>query len=132
MGRWARYAQTKWANYVFTIALHEKLVKKGSKVKVLVAHPGIAATNLQVTTVVEKGMPSFAANMLVSQSSNDGALGITRCSCDSTTKSGELYGPKNEGWSGAAELAKPDPVTEADKKTLWDESEKSCGISFSV
>ena len=40
--------QSKLANAVFTVALHEKLQAAGSRVKVLVAAPGLAATNLQV------------------------------------------------------------------------------------
>ena len=36
--RWKRYGQTKFANAAFTAALHEKLQKRGSKIKSLVAH----------------------------------------------------------------------------------------------
>ena len=39
--RWVRYSQTKLANAAFTAALHHKLVAKNSKVKALVAHPGL-------------------------------------------------------------------------------------------
>lgn len=46
--RWERYHQSKLANVVFVRALHEKLQAKGSKVKAVSAHPGLAATDLQV------------------------------------------------------------------------------------
>ena len=46
--RWERYHQTKLANAVFTKALANRL--DGTGIKAIVAAPGIAATNLQVTT----------------------------------------------------------------------------------
>ena len=50
---------------VFTYALRDKLAKAGSKVKALVAHPGLAATNLQVTTANDGGMgPSFTSLLM--------------------------------------------------------------------
>jgi len=44
--RWARYQQTKLANAVHTFALKDRLDAAGSKVKAVVAHPGIARTEL--------------------------------------------------------------------------------------
>lgn len=127
---WTRYGQTKMANMVFTHALHDHLAKKGSKVKVAVAHPGIAATNLQVTTVQDGGMPGFAATAIVSQSSNDGALGIIRGACAEGVTSCDFYGPKKEGWKGPADLLDKDDVSDAQKTLLWEKSEAACGISF--
>jgi NAD(P)-dependent dehydrogenase (short-subunit alcohol dehydrogenase family) len=56
-GRWVRYQQTKLANVVFTYALHDKLAKANiqTSIKSLVAHPGLSATNLQVTTAADGG-----------------------------------------------------------------------------
>ena len=47
-----RYQQTKLANLVFTYALRDKLAAKGSKVKALCAHPGVAPTSLMLNTMV--------------------------------------------------------------------------------
>ncbi len=56
--RWIRYQNSKLANVVFTRALHSKLTNKGSKVKTLVAAPGVSSTNLMTSTVVgEKTEP---------------------------------------------------------------------------
>lgn len=49
--RWQRYHQTKLANVVFVRALHNKFQEKGSKIKAMSAHPGLAATSLQVITL---------------------------------------------------------------------------------
>ena len=58
-GRWERYAQTKLANAAFTACLHEKLQKNNSKIRAMVAHPGLAESDLQSTTVEDGGMGSF-------------------------------------------------------------------------
>lgn len=93
--RWKRYNQSKLANCAFTAALHEKLQASGSKVKALVAHPGLANTNLQTTSVTHGGMgrlftPLF---MKMSQSMEDGAMGLLSCMLKPEARSGEFYGP---------------------------------------
>ena len=50
-----RYQQSKLANVVFTYALHKRLQDCGSKVKALVAHPGVAPTQLSVGTMSAGG-----------------------------------------------------------------------------
>ena len=45
---------------VFTYALHERLQKRGSKVKALVAHPGVAQTQLSQGTVSAGGAADMA------------------------------------------------------------------------
>ena len=47
---WQRYGQTKLANAMLSELFREKLAGKASGVKSLVASPGLAATELQVTT----------------------------------------------------------------------------------
>lgn len=49
--RWSRYHQTKLANAAFTYGLKKKLEEANiTNVIPLLAHPGLALTNLQVTT----------------------------------------------------------------------------------
>mmetsp|Transcript_733 Transcript_733/g.1330 ORF Transcript_733/g.1330 Transcript_733/m.1330 type:complete len:101 (-) Transcript_733:518-820(-) len=43
--RWERDHQTKLAKCVFTYALHDKLSAKGSRVKAVAEHSGIASTS---------------------------------------------------------------------------------------
>jgi len=135
--RWLRYQQTKRANLVFTFALRDRCAQAGSKVKALVAHPGVASTGLQVTSVADGAMSGNIANALVSQSAEDGAMGIMRCCCDPDAKSGDFYGPVGmTGFAGKAELLPPGPeeklAPEASRTLLWEESEKTTGTKFTI
>ncbi|MFT5583853.1 MAG: NAD(P)-dependent dehydrogenase (short-subunit alcohol dehydrogenase family) [Cognaticolwellia sp.] len=77
--RWSRYHQTKLANYAFTYGIKQRLeARGGSRVKALIAHPGLAATSLQVTTAGSGGMDIESDFMKQAQSAEDGALGILR------------------------------------------------------
>mmetsp|Transcript_7685 Transcript_7685/g.11617 ORF Transcript_7685/g.11617 Transcript_7685/m.11617 type:complete len:219 (-) Transcript_7685:52-708(-) len=128
--RWERYHQTKLANCVFTYALDDRIKAAGSKVKACVAHPGLAATNLQHTTVNEGGMGTsfthFFMNYL-SQSAEDGTMGILKCMAGKDVESGDFYGP--EGLTGKADKLEPEDFlydTES-KATLWQLSEEAVG-----
>jgi NAD(P)-dependent dehydrogenase (short-subunit alcohol dehydrogenase family) len=137
--RWKRYNQTKLANAGFTAALHEKLQKAGSKVKALVAHPGVANTELQVTSVKEGGMGAFFTNIFMGfagQSMEDGAMGILACMCLPEAKSGTFYGP---GSGVMATKGKAEPFAlesfydnEATRNLIWEKSCEAIGREFSI
>lgn len=100
--RWARYHQSKLANCTFTYGLKERLETAGvSSVKVLLAHPGLAATGLVVTTAKTGGMAVSSEFMSNAQSAEDGALGIIRACSDPSAASGDFFGPT--GWVGFAD-----------------------------
>mmetsp|Transcript_12023 Transcript_12023/g.15599 ORF Transcript_12023/g.15599 Transcript_12023/m.15599 type:complete len:348 (+) Transcript_12023:167-1210(+) len=131
--RWEIYHQTKLANMVFTMALAEKLKEQGSKIKAVVAHPGVAATDLQVTTVAEGGMgklftPPFVKHL--GHSGKDGALGIIKCCMAPDVEQGDYFGPK--GMKGMAQKLTPKPLctNPEDHKMLWELSEQAIGESF--
>ncbi|MFT4628693.1 MAG: NAD(P)-dependent dehydrogenase (short-subunit alcohol dehydrogenase family) [Myxococcota bacterium] len=108
-GRWARYHQTKLANACFTYGLKARLDAAGiTNVKALLAHPGLAATNLQVTTAETGGMEANSPFMNQAQSQEDGALGIIRGCMDPEAVSGNFYGP--QGWTGFPELLPPEDL----------------------
>lgn len=127
--RWQRYQQTKLANLVFTYGLADRSTKG---VLALCAHPGLSATNLQVTTSSAGGMwiaPLSRIFMSYSQSSEDGTMGILRAGAAADVANGDFYGPK--GFGGEAvpldrareKLAKnPEGIA-----LLWDLSERACG-----
>ncbi|NNC81399.1 MAG: SDR family NAD(P)-dependent oxidoreductase [Acidimicrobiales bacterium] len=136
--RWVRYNQSKLANAAFTAALHQRLQDKGSSVKALVAHPGLANTHLQQTSVKEGGMGSAFTGffMRFSQSSEDGAMGLISCMCLPEAQSGQFYGPgssnfamKGKAEPFALESFYDNPTT---RDLLWQKSEEAIGGEFAV
>jgi NAD(P)-dependent dehydrogenase (short-subunit alcohol dehydrogenase family) len=107
--RWARYHQTKLGNAAFTYGLHNKLRAAGiTNVKALLAHPGLARTQLQVTTASDGGMDLDSPFMQQAQSAEDGALGIIRGCMDPAAASGDFYGP--DGWTGFPQSLPPEDL----------------------
>ena len=136
--RWTRYGQTKLANAVFTLALRDKLKARGSKVKALCAAPGLAASQLQVTTDKDGGMGSGTSFMAYSQSPEDGAVSLIECCARPGLNNGDCLEP-----SGFANMVgKPGPffpekefMGPANRKAralLWDESEKATGSKWDL
>ncbi|CAJ1355508.1 unnamed protein product [Effrenium voratum] len=126
--RWQRYQQTKLANVVFTLALDEKLRAANSKVKALAAAPGLAATNLQVTTHSEGGM-SETWIMRWAQSAEDGTMPLL-CCCTAGVESGDFYEPGGTmRMKGIPQKFQLEPrCTKVEScRMLWEESEKACG-----
>jgi NAD(P)-dependent dehydrogenase (short-subunit alcohol dehydrogenase family) len=136
--RWVRYNQSKLANAAFTAALHHRLQEKGSKVKALVAHPGLANTHLQTTSVKEGGMGSLLTSILMrfSQSPEDGAMGLISCASLPDAQSGQFYGP---GSGTAAFRGKAEPFdlesfydNAETRDLLWSKSEEAIGATFEL
>ena len=127
--RWQRYHQTKLANAAFTYGLHARLEQAGLKhVKALLAHPGLARTNLQTTTAKTGGMNIDSPFMQQAQSPEDGALGIIRACMDPEAVSGNFYGP--EGWTGFPELLPPEDLLldPHNVHTNWSGCEAAVGV----
>ena len=53
--RWGAYGQSKLANAMTALELQQRLSAAGSTVQSLLAHPGLARTNLQPTSVAARG-----------------------------------------------------------------------------
>jgi NAD(P)-dependent dehydrogenase (short-subunit alcohol dehydrogenase family) len=127
--RWERYHQTKLANANFTYGLKNRLEAAGvTNVLPLLAHPGLSATNLQVTTAQHGGMDGDSDFMNQAQSAEDGAAGIIRAVMDPTSKPGDFYGP-SAGWTGYPDLLEPEDLLldEANIQTNWDGCEQAVG-----
>ena len=120
--------RSKLANAVFTLALRDRLAARHPKVLALVAAPGLAATNLQVTTAAQGGFAD-AWIMRFAQSAEDGAMPLLTCMLAAGVRSGELYEPA--GMTGLAARVDLDAeaisANPASRAMLWAESEKACG-----
>lgn len=136
--RWSRYNQSKLANAAFTAALHHKLHASGSKVKALVAHPGLANTHLQETSVTEGGMGRRFTDIFMKrgQSAEDGAMGILSCMCLPDARSGQFYGPGSGSFAykGNAEPFELESFYDNSetRELLWQESEAAIGEDFTL
>jgi len=136
--RWLRYNQSKLANAAFTAALHHRLSASNSSIKALVAHPGLANTHLQKTSVKEGGMGSLFTNAMMrfSQSAEDGSMGILSCMCLPDATSGQFYGP-GTGSAAIKGEAKPFALESfydnaATRDLLWTKSEAAIGGPFPI
>ena len=127
--RWSRYHQTKLANAAFTYGLKKKLEAANiSNVLPLLAHPGLALTNLQVTTAKDGGMESNSPFMNQAQTAEDGATGIIRAAMDPQAQSGHFYGP-TAGWKGFPDILTPEEALydDANIQINWEGCEKAVG-----
>jgi len=151
-GNFIRYQQSKLANVVFTYALHERLQKKGSKIKALCAHPGVAPTQLMQGTMSAGGAKDFESapeclrsviNFFLFQSEEDATVGILRQACSAEAKSGELFGPLGKGgatgkhdtteYRGPVGVLKSEPLAhEQAQAMLWAKSEEVTGKKFDL
>ena len=130
------YCRSKLENLLFTYELQRRVEKAGLDIKVLVAHPGVAKTNLG--RHIRKSFMSKALDVFQKFFSHDayhGAMPQVRAALDVNAKSGEFYGPD---WFFQV---KGNPViVKSNKRShnkelalkLWDASEKTMGVTFTI
>lgn len=130
--RWERYHQTKLANCAFTYGLRDRLATAGvDNVKPILAHPGLALTQLAQTTDADGGMDASSPIMSQAQSAEDGALGIIRGCMDPTAQAGDFFGPgpAPEWMGGPAVRLEPEALlTDAENIRInWEGCEAAVG-----
>lgn len=134
---WMRYHQTKLANAAFAMALHERLVARGSKVKAMACDPGYAVTELTATSqTMSDSMRQAAAAQ--SQSAADGSMPLVHCCFDLSAQSGDFYlpmtglvGPVKQSISRGVPLKEGTEKLTASKLSqsiAWNESMKFPGV----
>lgn len=130
---WERYHQSKLANECFAATLAAKLGNEPAKIKSLCAAPGLAQTNLQVTTdSTGGGMGGFMFIMHLSQSAEDGTIPLLTACFGPNAQNGDFYEPKNGLTGLPIKVPFGKDATDIKQQTmLWEESEKACG-SFSI
>jgi len=129
-GAFERYHQTKLANSVFMMALHKKLSAKGSKVKSVVAEPGVAGTDLAYNLarghIKDGGAPPEKMAMMLGgmkknypgmQSAADGAASLMTAGFGKDINSGDFLMPADvpQIFKDGVEGAKPVAVGKAAK-----------------
>jgi protochlorophyllide reductase len=127
--RWKAYGQSKLANVVFA----QELQRRYLQLRSAAAHPGLARTNLQPTSVAANGskVEQLAYRLMgpLFQSAAQGALPQLFALTAPEAEPGGHYGPSEfggmKGWPKAVPMAKAalDPAQGA---RLWQVSEELC------
>lgn len=135
-GRTKYYAQSKLANVVFGLELHKRLRANGIPMRSILAHPGYAATNLQVSG--PKGLGKVAlkfGNRFLAQDAAMGALPQIYAATGADVEGGQFIGPdgrnESKGYPTVVE-----PLDEARDRELarrlWDISQELTGVHIDL
>jgi len=130
---WAAYAQSKLANMMMALELQRRLDAQGAEVRSIAAHPGLARTNLQPTSVAARGsrLEALAYRLMdpLFQSAAMGALPQLFAATAPDAESGGFYGPGGlgnlKGYPKACRIA-PAALDAAACERLWSVSEELC------
>ena len=126
--RWASYAQSKLANVMFGLELNSKLKENNSKTSSILAHPGLARTNLQTKSVEANQLwqEKLAYKLMgpIFQSARMGAMPQIVAATLPSAKGGEQYGPRFN-FRGAPKICRnaPKALNQNSRKRLWEISE---------
>ena len=122
------YGDSKMANLYFTYELVKKLKDDPDAPKVIAAHPGVTATELQRHSGFFR-----ALNPIMSQGVEKGVLPTLRAATDPETKAGEYYGPSGfmemRGYPVKVKSNKRSHDAQAAEK-LWKLSEEMTGVEY--
>jgi NAD(P)-dependent dehydrogenase (short-subunit alcohol dehydrogenase family) len=119
------YADSKFANLLFTFELQRRLTEQGSGTIAVAAHPGVAMTELQRYSRL-----LAASSRPIAHSVEEAALPTLRAATDPSVRGGDYYGPgKLFELKGAPVVVRPVRRT-ADHdlaQRLWTLSERLTG-----
>ncbi len=134
---WRAYGQSKLANYHFAIGLQRQFQQAGVRTMSLLAHPGLANTELQSTTVAEgggglAGKVSHVLAARIGMTPAQGAMPQIRAATDPSARGGQLYAPRfiNNGPAVRRPLLRPG--ADAAISRLWLVSERETGIPMKI
>ena len=126
--RWASYAQSKLANVMFGLELNSKLKENNSKTSSILAHPGLARTNLQKKSVEANQLwqEKLAYKLMgpIFQSARMGAMPQIVAATLPSAKGGEQYGPRFN-FRGVPKICRnaPKALNQNSRKRMWEISE---------
>ena len=133
--RVAAYGQSKLANLLFAYELDRRLKATNAETISIVAHPGLANTEL-MRYLPGTNLPGYSTLAgLVSNSPLVGALATLRAATDPGARGGQYYGP-----SGIRQLVGHPVLVQSSSQShdaglqrrLWDVSEQLTGVTFPV
>jgi len=132
---WRAYGQSKLANLMFCFELQRRASAAGTALASMAAHPGYAATNLQLSgpaTFYERALGALG-NKLIAQSAEMGALPTLYAATVRDLPGGSFVGP--DGFM--EQRGFPRVVKAADKaydegawRRLWETSEELTGVAY--
>jgi protochlorophyllide reductase len=133
---WSAYGQSKLANVMMALELQERLAAAGSTTLSIAAHPGLARTNLQPSSVAAKGsrLEGLAYRLMdpLFQSAAMGALPQLHGAVAAEARGGTLYGPGGlanlRGWPVACPIAAA-ARDGNQRRRLWQVSEELVGLA---
>ncbi|MFI7497741.1 oxidoreductase [Streptomyces sp. NPDC049687] len=135
--RWVAYGRSKTANLLFTHELARRLALTGADVVAAAAHPGYAATNLQLAgpraegrRIAERLME--LGNRVIAQPAEAGALPALYAATAPGVRPDSFTGPSLAMWRGAPAPSRRAPWTTDDAvaRRLWDASAELTGVSY--
>jgi len=136
--RWKAYGQSKMANLRFALELDRRANRAGLPIASLVAHPGLAHTNLlgERTRYEPRGLRRRLAGRWVERfgmEASRGALSQVRAATDPAVGGGRLYAPRFVV-NGASVRRPLLPWTRHTNQLelLWEVSEQMTGIRFEI
>ena len=139
-GRWSAYGQAKLANQLFVLELDRRVAGRGADLVSVAAHPGYAATNLQMVGPQMTGSDLMErvtrlGNTLLAQSAADGALPSLYAATAPDVRGGQFFGP--DRLFGMRGSPKRIPFLKAATDTgtarrLWEVSEELTGVRYDV
>ena len=139
-GRWSGYGRAKLANQLFALELDRRVAGRGADLVSVAAHPGYAATNLQMVGPQMTGSDLMErvtrlGNTLLAQSAADGALPSLYAATAPDVRGGQFFGP--DRLFGMRGSPKRIPFLKAATDTgtarrLWEVSEELTGVRYDV
>ncbi len=129
------YSQSKLANLLFGLELDRRLKRAGKDVSSIIAHPGVASTNI-VANGMGTDLKAKVVGVVISlfaQSEARGALPLLYAATSPDAKAGHYYGP-----DGIAEIKgnpvevkpKPQALDAVSAARLWHISEQMTGVEY--
>jgi NAD(P)-dependent dehydrogenase (short-subunit alcohol dehydrogenase family) len=140
--KWAAYGQSKLANLLYTRELDRRAREAGSDLVAVAAHPGYAATHLQLAGPELSGKGVRAGltrrlmqvgNRLVAQSAEMGALPQLYAATQPGVQGGEYFGPDRLFQTrGHPQRVGPSRRARDDEAAarLWEISEERTGVTY--